>query len=91
MDLLCTSPSFRTRGQSNYETTFGGILSLIVMVGFGVIFYSSFIKVINQVNITFSTGTSDDVTSTSGISNNIHFAIGIDDIDLSATPYNVVV
>jgi len=39
MDMLSASPTFRTRKEPNFETIFGGILSIIIMLIFAFILY----------------------------------------------------
>jgi len=86
MDLLSSPPILRSRGEDNHESICGGIFSIIVMVAFGAIFYKSFLSVINRLDITYSSNLSDDTSSTSSITN-VQFAIGIDGVDFSVTPW----
>jgi len=63
MDLLSTSPGFRVRSESNYETIFGGIFSFLIMGGFAYVLYIQFVSMFNNLQITYSQGLSDDITS----------------------------
>jgi hypothetical protein len=83
MDLLSTSPSFRVRGQPNYETFCGGIFSLLIMCGFAYVLYLQFVSMFSNLQITYSQGLSDDITSESSITS-VRMAVSIDGVDLSA-------
>ncbi len=54
MDLFAAQPTLRYNGEGSYETVYGGCLSLLMMIGFAVIFYQSFYEVLNKVNISSS-------------------------------------
>lgn len=84
MDLLSTSPSFRVRGEGNYETVFGGLFSFLIMGGFAYVLYIQFVSMFNNLQITYSQGVSDDITSDSSISS-IQMAVSIDGVDFSAS------
>ena len=50
-DMFAAAPTLRFNGQSSYETLFGGCFSILLVIGFAVIFGTSFIDVLNKVNI----------------------------------------
>lgn len=54
-DMFAAQPTLRYGGQSSYETSYGGCLSILMVVGFAAIFYTSFINVLRKVNVTAST------------------------------------
>ena len=60
---------------------FGGCLSFILMVGFAVVFATSFYDVLTKVSIESSSNSQDNPDSVDSISN-IQFAIGIDGLVL---------
>jgi len=64
----------------------GGIFSIIIICAFAAIFYNSFLVVINRLEISYSSNLSDDTSSVSSIKK-VQFAIGINDIDFSVTPW----
>lgn len=90
MDMLCAPNILRVRGEPDYETMCGGIFSLVIMAAFGAIFYSSLMNVLNKMEINYHTSFADDTTSEASI-NSIQFAIGIDDVDFSATPWQFTI
>ena len=53
-DMFAASTTLRYKGQSSYETLFGGCFSILLVIGFGIIFYTSFYEVLTKVNITSS-------------------------------------
>lgn len=85
MDLLSTSPSFRVRGEGNYETIFGGLFSFLMMSGFAYVLYIQFVSMFSNLLITYSQGVADDITSDSSI-NSIQMAVSIDGVDFSVSP-----
>lgn len=56
-DMFAAPATLRFGGQTSYESVFGGVLSLAIVIAFAVIFYSSFLDVINKVVITATTDT----------------------------------
>lgn len=54
-DMFAASASLRFNGETVYETIFGGLLSLAIVIAFAIVFYSSFLDVINKVVITATT------------------------------------
>ena len=50
-DLFAATPTLRYGGEPAYETMVGGCVSLIMVIGFALIFYSSFLNVLNKVNV----------------------------------------
>lgn len=56
-DMFSASATFRYQGQTSYESLFGGVLSIAIVIAFAVIFYSSFVDVLNKVVITANTDT----------------------------------
>lgn len=85
MDLMSSSPTLRVRGQSSYETIFGGLLSLVTMVAAVYFLYLQFVSMFTYQSITYSQGVSDDIDSDSSITS-IQFAVSIDGVDLTTTP-----
>lgn len=85
MDLISCSPTFRVRKEPNYETIFGGLLSLVTMIAAGYFMYLQFVDMFTYQQITYSQGISDDVDSDSSITS-IQFAVSIDNVDLTASP-----
>lgn len=53
-DMFAAQPTLRFNGESSYETLFGGCLSILLVIGFVGIFSTSFIKVLEKVNVTAS-------------------------------------
>lgn len=83
MDMLSAEPILRANGESAFETCFGGILSIIIMIAFSIIFYNSFLSVIGKLDISYTQTFDDDPTSSTTI-NSIMVAIGISGVDLSS-------
>jgi hypothetical protein len=54
MDMLSAQPLLRAKGQSSYETFFGGIFSIVIIIAFAAIFYNTFLTVINKMEISYS-------------------------------------
>jgi hypothetical protein len=54
MDMLSAQPILRANGESSFETYCGGTLSIIIMIAFSVIFYSSFLSVIGKLEISYT-------------------------------------
>ena len=50
-DLFAATATLRYSGGSSYETYVGGCVSLLMVIGFALIFYSSFIDVLTKVNV----------------------------------------
>lgn len=53
-DLFAAAPTLRMHGEPSYETTFGGCLSILLVCAFAAIFSTSFIEVLQKVNVTAS-------------------------------------
>ena len=51
-DFFYTTELLRYKGDPEYRTLFGGILSLLIFVGLIVTFYNKLIETVNKVNIT---------------------------------------
>ena len=85
IDLLSAPPTFRTRQQPAYESLFGGIVSIIVLGVFYYFLYVQLSDMFQKLTITYNTGVSDDVSSTSAITS-FPMAVSIDGVDLGATP-----
>lgn len=85
MDLLSSSPTFRVRKQSSYETIFGGLFSLLIMIGFTYVLALQLQDMFDHLSITYSSGISDNVDSTSSISK-LQLAVSIEGVDLSVSP-----
>ena len=49
--MFAAQPTLRYGGESSFETLFGGVLSIILVVAFALIFYSSFVNVLTKINI----------------------------------------
>jgi hypothetical protein len=90
MDLLSTPATFRIRKEPQYETVFGGFLSFAIMCLFGYLLYSQFSDMLNNLNITYSQGMADNISSDSSISD-VRFAVAIDGVDLSASTMKFVI
>ena len=52
--MFAAQPTLRYGGESSFETLFGGVLSIILVVAFALIFYSSFVDVLTKINIVAS-------------------------------------
>jgi len=85
MDLLSTTPCFRTRQSPQFETIFGGILSFIIMGLFTYFLYLQLDSMFNNLTITYTSGLSDDISSSTSISQ-FPFAISIQDVNLGEKP-----
>ena len=57
---------------------------MMIMISFISIFATSFLQVVDKVNITSSTSTDDDTTSTSSI-DNLQFAIALQGVQLGGS------
>ena len=53
-DMFAAPPTLRINGQPSYETYFGGCLSILLVILFMAVFSTSFIDVINKINVTAS-------------------------------------
>lgn len=53
-DMFAAQPNLRFNGSGSYETIFGGCLSILLVIGFAIIFGQSFINVLNMVNVNAS-------------------------------------
>lgn len=85
MDLLSATPTFRTRNESQYETIFGGVLSLMIMIAAFYVMYVQFVDMVNNLQITYSTGISEDIDSSTTVSD-IQFAVTIGGVNLAQSP-----
>lgn len=54
MDLLSSSASFRVRKQPSYETIFGGIFSLFLMIGFIYVLAIQLQNMFDKLEITYT-------------------------------------
>ena len=75
-DVLSATPTLRVRQQAAYETIFGGVLSILVMGVFYYFLYLQMFDMLNKLTISYSSGLSDNVSSTSSLSS-IPFAVSI--------------
>jgi uncharacterized membrane protein len=57
---------------------------MVIMISFVSIFATSFLQVMNKVNISASTSTGDDTTSTNSI-DDLQFAIALEGVQLGGT------
>ena len=53
-DMFAAQSTLRYAGQSSYETIFGGILSIIMVLAFMVIFSTTFYDVLTKINVSSS-------------------------------------
>jgi len=75
-DLLACAPTLRVRGEPAYESVLGGFLSIVIMTLFIVIFSTSFMTVLDKVDISATMSSTDQTESTNQVSD-LQFAIGI--------------
>lgn len=61
MDLLSSTPCFRTRKEPSYETMIGGILSFFLMGLFGYFLYLQMSSMFDKLSITYTSGLEDNV------------------------------
>jgi len=80
-DLLACAPTLRVKGEPAYESVLGGFLSFVIMSLFIAIFFTSFLEVLNRVDISATMSSSDKTESTNEVGD-LMFAIGIEDIQL---------
>lgn len=90
MDVLSTSPTFRTRKEPAYETIAGGILSFGIMSFFCYFLYVSLSSMFQKLDITYTQTQEDNIQSTSAISS-FPFALGIEGVNLSALPRKFII
>ncbi len=83
-DLLACAPTLRVRGEPAYESILGGFLSIAIMSFFIVIFFQSFVEVLNKVDISASMNSNDQTESTNEVTD-LQFAVGIQDVRLGGT------
>ena len=83
-DLLACSPTLRVRGEPAYESILGGLLSITIMSFFIVIFFQSFLEVLDRVDISAQMSSTDQTESTYDVSD-LQFAVGIQDVQLGGT------
>lgn len=67
MDLLSAAPTFRTRKQPAYETILGGLLSIMVLGAFYYFLYLQMSDMLNRLTISYNSGLTDNVGSSSVI------------------------
>lgn len=62
-DLLACSPTLRVRGEPAYESILGGFMSIAIMGFFIVVFFTSFLEVLNRVDISATMSSNDQIES----------------------------
>ena len=82
-DLFSSNTTLRMRGEPNYESICGGMVSLIIIIAFGSIFFGTFIEVITKATVNSKTQSSENL-DTSEVFSEFFFAIGVDSQDFSS-------
>ena len=79
-DLFAAPPIFRYKGEPAYETFFGGCLSILLIIGFASIFATSFLNILNKVNVEAIVEIENSPFH-EAIINDMWFSVGIEGID----------
>ena len=82
IDFFSAFTSFRVRGQPIYQTVFGGLCSIIIIVAFFGLFSQNLFDTLKKQNITYTQNVYADLT----LDNTINYTglmVGISGVDLT--------